>query len=355
MSILSDMKKGKRLRLIIDTTDLFPEKVYDIANDGHLIQWNGTGTAITVSDIEFEANVMTMYPGFLQIASFLNLRRLFRQYGFDWKFIGHLPSGENQFEFSHPSFLYGQRDRLCEVVTRRKSFSRPSRKISKFHEDVLDIKDDEDYGRHNTRQTRAKRGRYRTKRGASNCCRPVDMSIGSETSTPNFYSDGDSFSDFSFREELGLTNDQNDNSFALDDFEEQTLVQCVNNGQEYISDLLSNTNTNMREIPDKNKSKFRHDIMNMFFKNEFSFEEFCLWMERNAPTIDSSGQRASKVSDGHPCMKCPCCAHFSSTCAIDENDNGDEKDETLVQYIKVEEGGLTRKYKLSSLNYDDKE
>jgi hypothetical protein len=48
-----------------------------------------------------ENEVMSCYPGFLQIASFVNFRRLFREYSFHWKLL----DDDCTLEFSHPCFV----------------------------------------------------------------------------------------------------------------------------------------------------------------------------------------------------------------------------------------------------------
>ena len=110
----------KRFRLIVDFKSQFPEKLYDVANDGALIKWNRNGSVSVTSEQEFENNVMKWYPGFLQIPSFQNLKRLFREYGFD-----RIVNQNNQYEWSHEMFVRGRREFLPEIKTRRKSFRTP--------------------------------------------------------------------------------------------------------------------------------------------------------------------------------------------------------------------------------------
>ena len=94
----------------------FPEKLFEYASDDcSLITWNKVGTAVVVNPDRFEAEVMKKYPGFMQISTFLNLRRQFRWYGFNWE---SLENGD--FEFSHPAFLRDRPDLVELVVTRRK-------------------------------------------------------------------------------------------------------------------------------------------------------------------------------------------------------------------------------------------
>lgn len=109
-----------RLRLSMDPKERWPDKLYDVANDGYLLKWNPTGNSVIVEEAGFADKVMHCYPGFVQIPLFLNLRRLFREYGFDWKIV----DDGNTFEFSHPCLVRGQRQMLDEIRTRRKSFSK---------------------------------------------------------------------------------------------------------------------------------------------------------------------------------------------------------------------------------------
>ncbi|ESO98425.1 hypothetical protein LOTGIDRAFT_159233 [Lottia gigantea] len=125
-------------------TDRFPEKLYEVASDDYLIRWNENGTSVFVDEEGFADVVMDCYPGFLQIPDFANIRRLFREYGFDWNHEGSV------FEFSHPSFVRGNPEILCEVLTRRKSFckSKSSRKTNpnplfKSYREDFDNSDDE--------------------------------------------------------------------------------------------------------------------------------------------------------------------------------------------------------------------
>ncbi|KAL3864638.1 hypothetical protein ACJMK2_006303 [Sinanodonta woodiana] len=107
-----------RLRLSMDPKERFPEKLYDVVNDGILVCWNHNGSvSLCVDEKVFEKNVKICYPGFLQIPTFLNFRRLFREYGFDWRV-----NDEGDLEFSHPGFDQNDRTRLSMVKTKRKSF-----------------------------------------------------------------------------------------------------------------------------------------------------------------------------------------------------------------------------------------
>lgn len=113
-----DKDRKVRLRLSFEPKERFPEKLFHVANDNFLIKWGFSGESVVVDPEEFEANVLKCYPGFLQISSFANLRRLFRQYAFDWKI-----NYDETFEFSHEFFVRGHPQLLEEIVTRRKTFS----------------------------------------------------------------------------------------------------------------------------------------------------------------------------------------------------------------------------------------
>jgi hypothetical protein len=113
-------------RAIDDSRERFPEKAFTVANDGFLLKWNDEGTAVYVDDTDFENIVMKYYPGFLQIPSFANFRRLFREYGFDWVILDET----NFLQFSHPFFIRGNPDLLPNVLTKRKSFGSSPRDIA---------------------------------------------------------------------------------------------------------------------------------------------------------------------------------------------------------------------------------
>ena len=110
-----------RPRVSFEPKARFPFKLYDVANDGFLVKWSPSGTSVYVEEGFFEENVMKCYPGFVQIASFANVRRLFREYSFDWSIV---EGTDNVFEFSHPDFIRERKDLLHAIKTKRKSLRR---------------------------------------------------------------------------------------------------------------------------------------------------------------------------------------------------------------------------------------
>ena len=113
---------GMRVRLILDPKQQFPEKVYAVASDGFLIKWNDSGTGVILCpEQQFEKHVMKCYPGFVKIPNYANIRRLFREYGFDWTLYE-----DDSIEFEHPCLVKGKPNLLSGVKTRRKSLSSPS-------------------------------------------------------------------------------------------------------------------------------------------------------------------------------------------------------------------------------------
>ncbi|KAL8604978.1 hypothetical protein ACOMHN_028606 [Nucella lapillus] len=118
MDFCNSGDQRRRTRLSFDPKARFPAKLFDVANDGYLLTWNSDGTGIIVDEAVFEKTVMYSYPGFVQIASFLNLRRLFREYSFDWQIV---EGTVTVFQFSHPAFIRDREDLLDEVRTKRKS------------------------------------------------------------------------------------------------------------------------------------------------------------------------------------------------------------------------------------------
>ncbi|WAR21045.1 hypothetical protein MAR_015019 [Mya arenaria] len=129
----------RRYRLIMDFKANFPEKLYDVCNDGALVHWNPNGSLspafyaeMTVTDfcplafLIFTAKIrqwekFAKYPGFLQIPSFLNFKRLFREYGFERDI-----NQNGIIEWSHPWFVRGRREMVNNIKTRRKSFQCPT-------------------------------------------------------------------------------------------------------------------------------------------------------------------------------------------------------------------------------------
>ena len=86
----------------------FPEKLFKVVNDGIVITWNENGTGIVIEEDIFEAHVMDLYPGFVQVGTFHNLRRLLRDYGFDFIVIRKrrqkTPTVALKIEYRHPLF-----------------------------------------------------------------------------------------------------------------------------------------------------------------------------------------------------------------------------------------------------------
>ncbi|KAH3717042.1 uncharacterized protein LOC127856370 [Dreissena polymorpha] len=110
----------RRYRLILDFKCQFPEKLYDVCNDGYLVHWNRNGSVSVRDETTFENSVMTCYPGFLQIPTMLNFKRLFREYGFDRDV-----NKEGSLEWSHPFFVMNRRDLVQQIKTRRKAYLHP--------------------------------------------------------------------------------------------------------------------------------------------------------------------------------------------------------------------------------------
>ena len=108
-----------RPRVCFEPKARFPVKLYEVANDGFLVKWSSSGTSVFVEEDFFEEKVMKCYPGFVQIASFPNIRRLFREYSFDWRIV---EGTETVFEFSHPDFIRDRKELLHGIKTKRKSF-----------------------------------------------------------------------------------------------------------------------------------------------------------------------------------------------------------------------------------------
>lgn len=48
----------RRYRLILDFKAQFPEKLYDVCNDGVLVHWNPNGSVSVQDEDEFEEKVM---------------------------------------------------------------------------------------------------------------------------------------------------------------------------------------------------------------------------------------------------------------------------------------------------------
>lgn len=246
-------QKGKvpGVRLRFNQKDQqFPEKLYDVANDGYLVRWNGCGTAIQVDDPDkFENEVMKCYPGFLQIPSFANFRRLFREYSFNRTLL----DDGITLEFSHPYFSHGFREGLSEIRTRRKSFSKPTLDISSFQRDVNLLNDDDN------QECR----RYRTRRSRLTKTKQNKNDNSSQSQT---YSNSSTF----------IIND----GFQGDESNDSIRNKSDNNVN--ITEEKVTENVDLPKEPKKNTySSVSSEIMRLFIKNEFTFEDFCAWAERN--------------------------------------------------------------------------
>lgn len=271
------------IRLRMDPKERFPEKVYDVANDGYLISWNGCGDGVVVNENEFERKVMRCYPGFVRISSFANLRRLFREYGFNWEIIDRPEKHSYTFEFSHQSFQHGQRDMLCCIQTRRKSFNKPVRVLSNFHDEVAEISAlsrTESEGRLVTRTSlgRIKRVNYADLQQTEKkrCSLLSESILNSESQT--------------------------ESSFVTD-----------NEDSESADDVIE---WDIREQQRKFEFDLRaRDFMKSFIKNEFTFDEFCIWVERNQHVFNNYDEIDSNINDYNsdnaeserPCGSCACC------------------------------------------------
>ncbi|KAK3100314.1 hypothetical protein FSP39_018068 [Pinctada imbricata] len=270
-------KRTGRLRLSMDPKDRFPEKLYDVANDGYLVSWNGPGTAVCANEEEFEENVMDCYPGFVQISSFANFRRLFREYGFDWSF----DSEQNVFEFSHCCFVYGKRDLLENIQTRRKSFSKPVRQASEFQKRVVELAsmdiDDEKEGKTRRYLTRTRTGSTKPRKYYSARFTEESLHNSKEDSSSPGVQIHDSFSDCD-----------------------------SDNAHDYGS----------HKVCKLDSADFNHratDIMKMLIKNEFTFDDFSAWASLNPHYFTDLQEAAYLPRNMIPCGSCSCCAAYQTT------------------------------------------
>ena len=169
-----DDNSKKRIRLIFNPKDHFPAKLYDVCNDGHLVKWNRNGSISVIDEEAFEKQVMDLYPGFLQIPNFLNFRRLFREYGFEW-----VINQDDILEFSHPLFVRGRRQLLPDIRTRRKSFHSTARPTTESS-DIIETDPDKRYSTRKRRRTK----HFNTK---DDSAQSVDIQAGGEgnISVPN--------------------------------------------------------------------------------------------------------------------------------------------------------------------------
>ena len=103
----------------------------EVANDGVLITWTNDSSGLIVQEREFEENVMQMYPGFVQVETFHNLRRLFRDYSFKFRILQRKRSSHGlSIEFRHPSFSRNSYDQLPQVKKRQRV--RKSKYVSRY-------------------------------------------------------------------------------------------------------------------------------------------------------------------------------------------------------------------------------
>lgn len=266
-------KDSKRVRLRINIKERFPEKLYDVASDGYLVRWNGTGTAVCINEKIYEEKVMSAYPGFVQISTFPNIRRLFREYGFDWRIKE--TNGSEIFEFAHPNFVYGHRELLQDIMTRRKSYFG---KI-KFFSDVQDELENDD----STDGTRYKtRSKYKKKSKPSTDCEIQE------------------------NDESRVTCDG-----PMDVADSEVSEKCA---------PASSTQTHNGHSISRHSS-LNNQIMSLFIKNEFTFDDFCSWVNLNQTCIgqgDSNDNNCNQGSFGqsesasrlYPCHECACCLFY---------------------------------------------
>ena len=93
-----------------DNNLLFPRKLWDAANsDKTLITWNEDGNGVCINESDYETRILSTHPDLVIIPTFANIRRQFREYGFNWSYLIET----NEFVFSHIHFL---RNRTRPVV-----------------------------------------------------------------------------------------------------------------------------------------------------------------------------------------------------------------------------------------------
>ena len=115
------MNKESQPRISFGSQYKFPKKLMTVANDGILIKWSDDNSGIIVQEKEFERNVMQMYPGFVQVETFHNLRRLFRDYNFKFRILQRKRSSSGMvLEFRHQSFSRDNFDQLSHVKKRQR-------------------------------------------------------------------------------------------------------------------------------------------------------------------------------------------------------------------------------------------
>lgn len=85
----------------------FPEKLFKVTNDSLIIRWTEDGYGILIEEFHYESHVMDLYPGFVQVGTFHNLRRLLRDYGFEFVVLRRrhgLSDLGMKLEYRHPLF-----------------------------------------------------------------------------------------------------------------------------------------------------------------------------------------------------------------------------------------------------------
>lgn len=103
------------LRLSFGSQYKFPLKLYKVVEDGILIKWTNDGQGLIVEENDFEEKVMALYPGFVQVPTFHNLRRLFRDYNFKFRVLRRRKPHGAILELRHPFFTKHNVDKLIHV------------------------------------------------------------------------------------------------------------------------------------------------------------------------------------------------------------------------------------------------
>ncbi|KAL4231477.1 hypothetical protein ACF0H5_009054 [Mactra antiquata] len=291
------------VRLILDYKDQFPQKLYDVVCDGGLFRWNRNGSVSVLDEESFVNNVMKWYPGFLQIPSFQNLKRLFREYGFD-----RVVNQNYELEFSHPYFQYGRRDLLTEIRTRRKSFRTPNNHTDDDGSLIIPTDGDRRY---------SSRSRTRTKRFRSensNLCSSnnIDLGGGGDVEPkPNSYiirtpikiSESVVSNQSNQSTESEKSVDSND-SRTKKNFEEIMRLYAE---KEYSEDEYQQWLNDVRKLEDSKKPKVEEPI-------EKSAEYWWLYENQDKDLVQTvpvhSPQVVNEVTT--PCGFCKCCSSISN-------------------------------------------
>ena len=250
----------KSYRLIVDFKSQFPEKLYDVVNDGYLIHWNRNGSISVNSEEEFENSVMRLYPGFLQIPTFLNFKRLFREYGFD-----RVVNENNEYEFSHPFFIRGRRDLTKKILTRRKSLRFPAN----FNREEPLIINAEEGKRYSTR----KRKRTTLFNPNTDSCQSTD-----ETETE---SQGDTYKTY---------------IISHTDMKRYPVVKPEENNNQVNPKLQNDAKySNTKESPKLQKIQIQN-IMEKYAEKEFTEQEYEEWMakQRKLDKLNENSMREKK-------------------------------------------------------------